>query len=137
MFWKTQIISLLRNKSIEKCLLKEFMRHSPSKDTSIVLDALRNYFSSNNPGFEHNWFTFDDGCTLTISREGIYFSAPSDAKEEVKEDAEYSQWIICEKVTKNTWLRTFIGKYPDVDDDPNDEEDYHDKTCENKGPNGN
>ncbi len=117
MFWKTQIISLLRNKVIEKCLLKEFSRHSPNKDTSIVLDAFKNYFSSTNPGFEHNWFTFDNGCTLTISREGIYFRAPEDSSNEVKEDVEYSQWIICEKVSKNIWLRTFIGKYPDISDE--------------------
>jgi len=123
MFWKNQIVSLLRNKSIETCLAREFSRHSPARDTSILIDAFKNYFSTNNPGFEHNWFTFDNGCTVTISREGIYFTCADTSPQDTKENVEYSQWIICEKITKQIWLRTFIGKYPDISDSDDEVED--------------
>lgn len=117
MFWKTAVVSILRDPTIERALVREFNRHSPGKDCSIVLEALKNYFSNANPGFEHNWFTFDDQCTVTISREGVYFSVPSNVTQETKENCEYSQWIICEKITQNTWLRTFLGRYPAIEDD--------------------
>jgi|LauGreDrversion4_2_1035121.scaffolds.fasta_scaffold14805_8 hypothetical protein len=116
-YWKQQVIQMLRINTFESTLLKEFSRHSPNKDCSIILDAFKNYFSSSNPGFEHNWFTFDNGVTFTISKEGMLFALPSDATEDIKDDAEYSQWIISEKITKPLWLRVFMGKFPDIQDD--------------------
>ena len=122
-FWKTQVIAILRLPSIEKTLLKEFSRHSPHKECSIVLDALKNYFSSNNPGFEHNWFQFDNGVTFVISREGMFFKPPENPSNQVLEDIEYSQWILAEKITKPVWLRTFMGKFPDIEDEDSSEEE--------------
>ena len=116
LYWKQQVVAMLRDETLVKLLVKEFTRHSPTKDCSIIIDAFQNYFSSANPGFEHNWFTFDNKVTFTISREGMVFTAPSDATESAKEDAEYSQWLICDKITKELWLRVFLGQFPDIED---------------------
>jgi hypothetical protein len=116
LYWKQQIISLLRDSSIEKCLLREFSRHAPGRDCSILLDAFKNYFSSNNPAFEQNWFLFPNGVTVVISREGIVFTPPSNATEEISSDCEYSQWAVCERITRDKWHRIFLGKYPDIED---------------------
>jgi hypothetical protein len=116
LYWKQQVVAMLRDASLEKLLVKEFNRHSPNKDCQIVLDAFQNYFSSSNPGFEHNWFQFDNGVTFTVSREGMHFKAPLGADEEVLEEAEYSQWKLCGKITRDIWLRVFLGVFPEIED---------------------
>jgi hypothetical protein len=115
-YWKQQVVSILRDPLMETTLIKEFQRHAPGRDCSILLDAFKNYFSHTNPGFEQNWYLFPNGVKVTISREGILFKAPKESAQEVLDDAEYSQWLVCERLTKDRWSRVFLGKYPDIED---------------------
>ena len=108
--WQKGVVRIVQSKAF-KVFLTDIVRGvaDPTANPDILLDALTNYFSYRNPGFEDNWWHFKHSdLTLHIGKSGMRFEHP----DETNTTAAMLSKDIADLIGHTRWIRTFMGPYP-------------------------
>ena len=106
--WQHGVIAILRNARTRE-VLAEMIDALPGSDTpsSILIEALLNYFSYRNPKFGDNWWEFrGTNLTFIIDRDSMRFVPEEDPL------AQEMTRRLATTVPRVNWLRTFLHPQP-------------------------
>ena len=110
--WQHCVINLMRDEGFKQTLGKIIDKSAdPSCSADILFEALSNYFSYRNPGFEGNWWEFaKSNVTLHLNYRGVYFEHPKDS---TYADT-LTRFLAC-SIPREDWARSFLRPYPAKD----------------------
>jgi hypothetical protein len=122
--WRQNLHQILRSEDFQRVFLNEIRRHDKNPNSWVILDAFQKFFSRKNPNAEENFFHLSNGTCITISQEGIKWTAPENVPAHQLEDCEFSEWKVAQAVGEKMWSLTFLGPFPEDDlVDTDDEEE--------------
>ena len=111
--WHYNISRILKKKCVKEAIVSCLSELEGTKDHSLVIQMLNNYFNVRNKGFGSNWLYLPRSkVILHITKKGIYFKPSVKTVDFVKNSLNSLNSGLYEAIGKKDWVITFEKTHP-------------------------
>ena len=110
--WHHNILSIVKNTEFMETLLRCLNTLEPDRDNKLLLEMLKNYFSSRNKGFGSNWIPLPDSrAVLHVNDKGIYIDGSYIRKKHIKNQIDHLNVELKNSIGFRKWTIAFKSPF--------------------------
>ena len=113
--WHYNVMDIIKCPDFKEALFECLEELEGSKDHSIILAMLCNYFNKRNTNFGSNWIDLpESGYRLIVDTTGIYFSIVGNCTKELESSTPKYNKLLFRAIGFSRWVIAFSTTKPPV-----------------------